>query len=98
MGTYRTGPFRGVSNMYLNPIMCEGKIAIPLIIKSYILNWYHKYILHQGIYIMEAIICQHLYWPRIRNSVHKEVNNCDTHQGTKRPHIKYGKLTAKETE
>ena len=34
--------------------------------------------------IMEAMIRQHLYWPGIRDSVQKEVNNCVTCQRTKR--------------
>ena len=31
----------------------------------------------------EAMVCQHLYWPDIRNSVCTEVTNCDTCQRTK---------------
>ena len=46
----------------------------------------------------EAMICQHLDWPGIRNSVWKIVTNCDTYQHTKLSNKKYGKLTAKEAE
>ena len=45
----------------------------------------------------EAMICQHFYWPDIRDSVQEEVNNCDTCQRTKQP-PKKGKLPAKLDE
>ena len=48
--------------------------------------------------IMEAIICQHLYWPGIIYAIRKEVTNCDTWQSKKRSNIKYGKLPAQEDE
>ena len=46
----------------------------------------------------EEMISQHLYWPIIRNTVRKEVNNCDTCQRTKWSNKKSGKLPAKEAE
>ena len=48
--------------------------------------------------ITEAMICQHLYWPGIRDAARKEVKNCDTFQRTKQSNIKYGKLPDKEKE
>ena len=45
-----------------------------------------------------VMICQHLFWPGIRKTVWKEVNNGDTCQSTKRSKIKYGKLPAKESD
>ena len=48
-------------------------------------------------YRKEAIICQHLYWLGIREIVWKEVINCDTCQGTKKPN-KNGNLLSKEAE
>ena len=42
-------------------------------------------------------ICQHLYWPGIREPVQKEVTNCDTCQHTKWAK-QYGKLPSKEAE
>ena len=56
------------------------------------------YLLHPGMDITEAIICQPFYWPEIRDAVQKEVNNCDTCQRTKRSKKKYGKLPAKSAE
>ena len=64
--------------------MCEDNIFIPSILQNYVLHWYHKYLLHPGMDIMEATTFQHLYWPGIRESVRKEVTNCDTLQRTKR--------------
>ena len=68
------------------------------ILQSYVLHWYHMYLLHTGMNRTEAMIRQHLYCPGIINSVRKEVSNCDTCQRTKRLNIKYGKLTDKEAE
>ena len=98
MGTYHNGPFCGGSNIYLNLITCEDDIFIPPILKSYLLHWYHIYLLLPVIDRMEAMICQHLYWPRIREAIKKEVTDCDTLQRTKRSKIKYDKLPSKEDE
>ena len=46
----------------------------------------------------EAMICQCLYWPDIRDNTQEEVNNCDTCQHTKQSNKKYGKLPAKLAE
>ena len=46
----------------------------------------------------EAMICQHVYWPDIRNYVRTEVSNCETCQHTKLSNKKYGKLPAKLAE
>ena len=40
----------------------------------------------------EAMIRQHFYWPNIRDSVRKEVINCDTCQRTKQSNKEYCKL------
>ena len=46
--TYKTGYFYGVSNIYFNLITCEDNIVIPLTIQSYVIHWYHTYLLHPG--------------------------------------------------
>ena len=47
----------------------------------------------------DSMIRQHLYWPDIRDSVQKDVSNCDTCQCTKLSNKqKYGKLIAKLAE
>ena len=67
MGTYNTGYFCGESNIYLNLITCTDNVVILSILQSYVLYLYHMYILHPEMDISEAMICQHLYWPVIRN-------------------------------
>ena len=82
-GKYHTCSFHGGSNKYLSVIMCEDRIVILEILQSYVLHRQHAYLIHPGMYRTEAIICQNLYWPRIRNYVQNEVTKCDTFQGTK---------------
>ena len=89
-GMYHIGSFRGGSNKNINLITCEDKIVIQPIIQSYVLYWYHLYLLHPEMDRTEATILQNVYWSGIRNSVRKEVNNCDTNQRTKQTNIKYG--------
>ena len=75
--------------------MCKDKIVILSIIQSYILYWYHKYLLQPGMDRTQAIIHQHFYYPDIRDAVWKDVTNCDTCQSTKLSNKKFGKLPAK---
>ena len=56
------------------------------------------YLLNPVLDRTKAIIFQHLYWPGIRESVQKEVTNCETFQHTKWSNKKYGKLPSKEAE
>ena len=49
-------------------------------------------------HIMVVMICQHLYYPGIREAVLKEVTNCDTCQRKKHSNKKYDKLPAEEAE
>ena len=84
MGTYVTGCFCAIIDIYINLITCKDKVVIMLILQSYILYLYYIYLLHPGIHRIEAMTHQNLYWPRIINSVRKEVNNIDICQCTKR--------------
>ena len=59
-GMYHKGYFCGGSNIDLNLIMCEDNIFIPSKLQSYVLPWYHLYLLYPVMDIMEAIIRQHL--------------------------------------
>ena len=63
---HKISSFCGGNNTNFNLITCEDKIFIPLILQSYVLNRYHKYLLHKGIHITEAMICNVFYWPGIR--------------------------------
>ena len=64
------------------------------ILQSYVLHWYHTYLLHPGMDRTEATILQHFYLTDIRDAVRKEVTNSDTFQHTKISNKKYGKLPA----
>ena len=75
--------FCGGGNIYLDLITCEDNIVIPPIIQSYVLHWYHTYLLHPGMDRTEATSSQHLYWPGIRDAIWKEVTHFDTCQRTK---------------
>ena len=75
---YQNGSSCVEINIDLYLITCEDNIFIPLIIISYVLHWHHKYLLHPGTERTEATINQHLYCPRIRNDLQKELNNYDT--------------------
>ena len=70
-GMYHKGSFRGVSNIDLNLIKCKENSVILSILQSYVLHWYHTYLLHPGMDRTEAMICQHLYWSKIRYAVRK---------------------------
>ena len=97
-GMYHTDSLRGGNNTDIKLITCKDKIVILSKLQSYILNWYHMYIVHPVMDITKSMICQNLYCPGIRNAVHTEVTNCDTCQRTKRSDIKYGNLLAKLAE
>ena len=94
MGTHQQCSFRGVSNIHLNLIMCKDKVVIRPILESYVLHWYHTYILHTVVDRTEVVVLQHLYWPVIIEYVRKEGSNCDTCQRTKLSNKKYGKITS----
>ena len=81
---YHKGCFYGDINIDINITMCVDNIVIPEKIQSYILHWYHMYLLHPGMDRTEATIFQYLYWTGIRPAVLKEVTKCDTCQRTKR--------------
>ena len=70
-GTYHKGYFRGGSNIDLSLITCNDKINIPLKLQRYVLHWYHTYLLRPEMDRTEMMICQHLYWPDIRDAVRK---------------------------
>ena len=97
-GTYHKCSFRGVSNTYLKLIMCKDHIFILSILQSYILHWYHTYLLHLVMDITEAIVCQNLYWSDIRYFIRKKVTNCDTYQRTKISNKQYVILPDKLAE
>ena len=77
--------------------MCEYNTFILSIVQSYVLYWHHTYLLHPDMDRTETMICQHFYWPYIRDAVQKELTNFDTCQRTKKTIKKYGRLPSKES-
>ena len=69
--TYHIDSFGGGSNIYLKLITCYDTIVIQDIIEKYVLHWYHTYIFYPGMYGMEVMIRQHLYWTGTREAVQK---------------------------
>ena len=63
--------------------MCKDEFVIPSKLQSYVVHWYHTYLLHPGIDRTGAMICKHLYWPDIINAVRMEVSVFDSYQRTK---------------
>ena len=56
---YKRASYCGGRNDNFNPITCKGKIVIPVILQSYVLNLYHTYLLHSGMFRMLEMIHQH---------------------------------------
>ena len=54
--TYQQGSFRGGINIYLKLITCKDKVFIPSKLQSYILHWYHTYLLHPVMDRTDAMI------------------------------------------
>ena len=81
-GLYHKDSFCGGINSDINLITCKDKIVILSKLQSYVLHWYHTYLLHPGMDRAEAMVCQHLYWPDIIDAVRMELINCDTCQRT----------------
>ena len=69
--------------MFISLIMCKDKIVIPSILQSYVLYWYHTYILYTGMNRTEAMVCQYFYWPDIRYDFRKKVTNSESCQHIK---------------
>ena len=59
-GIYHKVFFRGCGNDKIKLITCEDKILIPSKVQSYILHWYHTYLIHPRMDRTDVIICQHL--------------------------------------
>ena len=81
---YIKGSLYGCWNT-INIVTFNDKIVIIQLLTSHPVKWYHKYLLHPGLDITEAIICQYLYWTGIRKTVRKEVTKCDVCKRTKWP-------------
>ena len=65
--------------------MYKREILIPNLIQIYTVKWYQKYILYPVQYITEEIIHRKFYYTSTCKYFQKEVKECETCQGKKRP-------------
>ena len=70
---------------------------MPTILRKYVVNLYHTYILHPGKVRTEATISQNYYWPQLRDNIRTHINVCTICQKNRKKNLKYGKLPAKES-
>ena len=59
-GTSHKGYFRVGSNVDLKLIVCKDNIVLLQKLQSYVLHWYHTYLLRPGMNRTQAMTCQHL--------------------------------------
>ena len=62
-GTYHKGCFHGGSNIYINLTTCEVNIVILSKLQSYVIHWYHTYLIHTGMDRTELMIRQYFTGP-----------------------------------
>ena len=43
-------------------------------IRKYVVNWYHTYLLHPGMDCTYSTIIQHYYWPQLRDDIRTHIN------------------------
>ena len=62
-------------------LICKNdKIVVPKILRKYVINWYHKYLLHPGTEHIDATISQHYYCPNLRDNIHTHIKVCNNCQ------------------
>jgi hypothetical protein len=76
-------------------ITYEIKIYIPISLRKRKVWWYHTYLQHPGITIMEATIRQNINWPNLRKDVEAAVKNCHECQIGKKMRKQFGGLPKK---
>ncbi len=76
----------------------KNKIIIPKSLTKRTVNWYHHFLAHPGINRTEETIRQHLWWPGMKEDIHKAVRTCPICQRNKKYQKKYGKIPEKEAE
>jgi hypothetical protein len=79
-------------------ITYENKIYIPISLGERIVWWYHIYLQHPDITIMEATLRQNLSRSNLRKDVEAAVKNCHECQIGKKVRKKYGELPEKLAE
>ena len=65
---------------------------------DYVVNWYHTYLVHQGMERIEASISQHYYWPNLRDYIPSHIKVLNNFHKNRKRNLKYVKLADKEEE
>ena len=76
----------------------NDKIVVLTIVWDYVVNWYHKYLLHPSTEHIKANICWYYFWPNLRENIHTHIEVSKTFQKNRKQNLKYGNLFDKETE
>ena len=80
---YHVKSFRGGRNTHM--LVCKNdKMFMPTMIESYVVNWYHKYLLHLGADCTEETIIQHYYWTNLREKIRTHIKVYKTCQKNKK--------------
>ena len=75
-------------------VIYKDKIVILQKLQKYVVKWHHTYLLHPVLNKTEAMICQNVYWPGIKEAVQRGLTGCYKCQRTKWKK-KYGKFPDK---
>ena len=76
----------------------NGKIMVPSLLQTCIMNWYHHWLQHPGMMHMEQTLQQTLTWKKLYTNVQKFCWTCKICQLTKKNFKKNGHLLSKEME
>ena len=80
-------------------LICKNdKIVLPEILRKYVVNWYHTYLVQPGKVRTEATSSQNNYWPQLRDNIRTHIKVCNTCKKNMKKTLKYGKLPANEAE
>jgi transposase InsO family protein len=79
-------------------ITYKGKIVVPKVLQTRIVQWYHTYLCHPGLKCTEETVRQHFAWNNLRQTIQEVCRKCPTCKKTKKSTKKYGHLPPKEAE
>ena len=78
-------------------LICKNdKIGVLTMIRKYVVNWYHTYLLNIGTNCTEDNISHHYYWHKLRYDIRTHIKVCKNCQKNNKQNFKYGKLSLKE--
>ena len=92
---YSIQNFHGADKKY--SLICKNrKIVIPKQLQKQVVEWYHNALCHPGETRTELSISQHVYWKKLRKTVHEICTKCKTCQILKRNKKQYRNLPPKK--